>query len=105
MPLPGENMVESMMDNLWSTLQVDQHPSSLGITVLLIGSMGCRLDHGALGKADFVVSWDRRWTGERKTGFYSDLHKWAAGIYQRVMTLGTIGRKCSPNWLKQTQKM
>lgn len=56
MPLPGENMVESIMDNLWSTLQVDQHPSSLGITVLLTGSMGCRLDHGALGKADFVVS-------------------------------------------------
>ena len=30
---------------------------------------------------------------------YSDLHKWAAGLYQMVMTLGTNGRDSSPNWL------
>lgn len=54
---------------LASALQVDLLPSSLGITVLLTDSMGCGLDHGALGRGGSGVSWDRHWTGERKTGF------------------------------------
>lgn len=80
---------------------MDQPPSSLGITLLLTDSMGRGLDHGALGKGGFGESWDRHWIGEKKTGFYSGLHKWAAGLYQTVMILGTDGRKSSPNWLKQ----
>lgn len=79
-PTRGHSGEHRVLQALVSALQVDQHPSSLEMTVFT-DRMGCGLGHGAVGRGGCRVSCDSTGLGRGWTGFHSDLYKWAVGLY------------------------